>query len=116
MNEPLTAEKVSKALLSFAEEELEWGSYGEFINYRGDARGETWEVPELGTVTIVDYHDYDTNKNYDSWVEQMWIIFEVQGTLYKAKGTYMSFAGSEWEDEVTIVKPKAVEVIVYEEI
>lgn len=114
MNESLSTERVAETLLSFVEEEYDWRSYGEFTNYALDPKGKSWNVPGLGLVTIVDYQDYDQDKNYSGWSEQLWIVFDVAGTLYRATGTYTSYIGSEWNEKLTIVQPKTVEVIVYE--
>lgn len=116
MNEPLSPAKVAEALLSYAEEEFDWASYGEYLNYYHSSKGHPWNVPELGEVTIVDYHDYDSDKSYDSWTENMWIIFNVQGNLYKAEGTYTSYVGSDWEDALKLVKPQHKVVTYFEEV
>jgi hypothetical protein len=111
----LSAELVRAALLLYAEEELEWGSFSEFINYTGDSNGKTFDVPGLGEVRIVDYNSYDSYKNYDGWTEELWIVFEVQGTLYKITGTHTSYTGSEWSNKMTIVVPKTKTVTYFEE-
>lgn len=111
-----TPEQVADALLSYAEEELDWGSYGEYINSISPVDGKQFDVPGLGIVTIVAYHGYDSDKNYDSWYEQMYIVFEIMGKLYRATGTYTSYAGSEWDEELKLVIPKEKTVIEYEEV
>jgi hypothetical protein len=116
VNEPLSPAKVAEALLSYAEEEFGWASYGEYINYYGDSKGKSWDIPNLGEVITVDYHSYDSDKSYDGWTEEMWIVFSVSGHLYKAEGTYTSYIGSDWEDELKLVKPKQKVIVVFEEI
>lgn len=115
MNELLSPAKVAEALLSFAEEELDYGSFGEYINYY-NANSMSWEIPELGTVTVVDHYNYDSDKNYDSWSEKVWIVFLIQGTLYRATGEHTSYTGTEWDEELKIVKPVEKTIIVFEDI
>lgn len=110
----LSAELVRAALLLYAEEELEWGSFSEFINYTGDSNGKTFDVPGLGEVKIVDYNSYDSFKNYDGWSEELWIVFEVQGKFYKATGTHTSYTGSEWDKELKEVSPSQKAITIYE--
>lgn len=116
MKEPLDVTLIQEALLSYADEELEWASYGEFINSIYNAKGTALDIPGLGPVTIVDYHDYDSAKNYDGWTEHMFIIFQVGLGLYKAVGTYTSYTGSDWKEELIPVKPVPKTVIEYEEL
>lgn len=116
MNEPLSPARVAEALLLFAGEELEWEDFGEYINWIPSSVGRSWDVPDLGTVTIVDYHSYDQDKSYDGWSEQLWVVFDINGTLYKASGTYTSYSGSEWSDTLTIVRPVEKTYIDYEEV
>lgn len=78
--------------------------------------GKVFDVPGLGPVTIADYHDYDINKSYDGWSEEVWIVFNVQGTLYRIKGSHTSYTGTDWEDKMTIVKPAEKTITVYEEV
>jgi len=108
--------EVETALLRFAEDNLDEGSsYGAFLNSYSDLRGTVHEIPELGPVTIVDYHEYDSDKNYDGWSEKLYIIFDLCGILYRATGTYTSYVGSEWNDTLTIVEPRNKTVIEYVE-
>jgi hypothetical protein len=112
MNEhPFTPSQVKDALLSFAEEEFDWDSFGCYLDYSQD----TFDVPGLGQVAIKDYSTYDSNKNYDGWSEDLWVIFDIQGTLYRATGSYTSYIGSEWNNELTIVVPKQKVVTYFEE-
>lgn len=113
MNE-LPTELIRAALLRYAEEELDWGNYGSYINYR-DSKGRVYDVPGLGTVKIVDCQDYDQDKSYDGWHEDIWVVFDIGGTLYRADGTYTSYAGSEWKPELRVVVPKQKMVTYYEE-
>jgi hypothetical protein len=115
MVELIDPAKVSEALLSFAEEEFDYPSLGEFTNSTGDVTGKYFDVPGLGIVTIVNYQDYDIHKNYDGWTENLWTIFEIKGVLYKATGTHTSWTGSEWSDEVKIVVPKNKTIVEYVE-
>jgi hypothetical protein len=114
MTQELSTELIRAALLQFAEEELDWGSYGSYINYY-DAKNRVWDVPGLGPVTVVDFNGTDSEKNYDGWSEQLWVVFKIGLGLYKATGTYTSYIGEEWEDELKLVKPTIKQVIVYEE-
>lgn len=107
---------VRSALLNYAEVEWDYRSFSSYINEFGDLRGKTFEIPELGKVTIVDYHDYDVNKNYDGWSEDIWVVFQIHGVLYKAFGKHSSYEGSVWEHEMKLVAPKIRHVIDYEEI
>lgn len=107
--------QIRKALLSYAEKHLEWGSFGEYMNWRGERRGSIYNIPGLGEVRIVDYHDYDSNKNYDGWSEDIWIVFEIHDKLYKATGQHSSYEGSLWEEELKVVVPKQRMVTYYEE-
>jgi hypothetical protein len=110
----LSTDLIRAALLHYAEEELDWGNFGEYINYTGDSNGKTFDVPGLGIVTIVDHHGYDSYKNYDGWEEHIWVVFEIQGKLYKATGTHTSYTGSEWDRELKEVSPKEKTITVYE--
>jgi hypothetical protein len=103
------------ALLQYAEEMDGWASFGAYTNYY-DSKGKVYEVPGLGSVVIIDFNDYDSDKSYDGWSEKLWIVFDIQGTLYRAKGTYTSYVGSDWEDELEIVEPKEKTIIVYESV
>jgi hypothetical protein len=105
---------VKAALLQYAEEVDGWSSFGAYTNNYNPV-GKTYEVPGLGEVKIVDASDYDSNKNYDGWYEDLWVVFDIQGTLYKATGTYTSYVGSDWEDELKVVVPKEKTILVYEE-
>lgn len=111
----IEAALVRAALLRYAEEELDWGSFSEFTNRTTDVAGSTWEIPGLGTCTLVAYHDYDYDKNYDGWAEEIWQVWEVQGTLYKVEGSHTSYTGTEWENTMTVVVPKTKTVTYYEE-
>jgi hypothetical protein len=110
----LPVELIRAALLRYAEEELDWAEYGSFINY-SDAQNRYYDVPGLGIVKIADYNDYDSDKNYDGWEEQLFVVFDIGGTLYKATGTYTSHVGSEWNEELKVVVPKEKTIVVYEE-
>jgi hypothetical protein len=110
MNEPST-ELIRAALLHYAEEEFGWGSYAAFINY-GNIN--TFEVPGLGAVKVKDKFDYDSDKNYSGWVENVWVVFDINGKLYKATGTYTSHEGSSWSKELKVVTPKEKVITVYE--
>ena len=111
----LEPQLVRAALLQYAEDQLdEWRSFGAYTNYY-NSQGKVYDVPGLGPVTIVAYHTYDSDKNYAGWSEELWIVFEVQGTLYRAKGTYTSYVGDEWEDELTVVKPVEKTIVVFED-
>lgn len=107
-------ELIRAALLRYAEEELDWGVYGSYINYY-DAMSKVYEVPGLGPVKIVDCHGIDSDKNYDGWSEDIWIVFEIQDKLYKATGTHTSYTGSEWQRDLKLVKPQNKTVIEYVE-
>lgn len=107
---------VAAALIEYAEEHLDWGSYGSYINYIDDISGKQYEVPELGIVTIVDYHNHDSYKNYDNWTEDLWIVFEIGDTLYRATGTYTSYEGENWNDELKIVRPMPKVITVFEDV
>jgi hypothetical protein len=107
---------VYAALLQYAEDELDWGNFSQFMNNRNDQRGETYEIAGLGTVTIVDYHDYNYDASYADHSEDIWIVFDVQGNLYRAKGTHTSYVGSEWEPKLEIVEPKEKVITVYESV
>ena len=106
---------VAAALLAFAEEEFEYRSFSGYVNDMRDVTGTKFNVPELGEITIVAYHDYDVHKSYNGWSEKLWIVFEVQGVLYRAEGTHTSWTGSEWLDTVQIVVPKNRTVVEYKE-
>jgi hypothetical protein len=112
--EPST-KQISKALLSYAEKAFEWDSFSEYVNNYANQRGQVYDVPGLGPVKIVDYYNYDSNKNYDGWYEDIWIVFEIQGKLYKASGKHSSYEMSVWEDEVKLVVPKQKTITVFEE-
>lgn len=105
---------IQAALLHYAEEVEGWGSFGYYTNFY-NPKGKTYEIPGLGAVTVVDSHDIDSDKNYDGWSEELWVVFDVQGTLYKAEGTYTSYVGSNWYNELKVVVPKEKTIIVYEE-
>ena len=111
-----SAKQIGKALLAYAEEHMEWDSYGQYINYYGDQRGIVYDIPGIGEVKIVDYHNYDVNKNYDGWYEDIWIVFDVGGKLYKAKGIHSSYEMSEWAEELKLVEPKQKLVTFYEDV
>lgn len=105
---------VYAALLQYAEDELEWGSFSEYTNNYSNQRGTVYDIPGLGEVTVVDYHDYNHEASYAEHSENIWIVFDVQGTLYRAKGTYTSYVGSEWAEELEIVEPKDKVITVFE--
>lgn len=113
--EALDIEYITLKLLDFAESEWGWESFSEYMNSFDDRRGKCYDVPGLGNVEIVDYHDYDVDKNYDSWAEDIWIVFRIKGGLYRAKGKHSSYESSVWEDEVTRVVPKIKHVVEYED-
>lgn len=110
--EELTVQDIESALLSYAEGELDWPDYGQYINY--SAR--EYDVPGLGLVKIIDYNDADYDKNYDGWYEHLWIVFDIQGRLYRAKGKHTSYTGSEWEDHLKPVEARPKTITVYEDI
>jgi len=103
---------VYAALLQFAEDNWDWGSWYEWTHV---SVGTSYEVPGLGEVTVVDSHNYDRSKNYDSWSEDIWIVFAVGDTLYKVKGLHTSYEGSTWDRHMVIVVPKLKQITVYEE-
>lgn len=111
----LPLELIRTALLQYAEEELDWGSYGSYINYY-DSINRQYDVPGLGTVTIVDCHSYDSDKNYDGWSEDIWVVFDIQGKLYRATGTYTSYSGDDWDDNLKLVKPVEKTITVFEDV
>lgn len=113
--EELDTEYVTLMLLNYAEATWDWYSFSEYMNSFDDRRGKCYDVPGLGSVEIVDYHDYDVDKNYDGWSESIWIVFRVRGVLYRAKGEHSSYESSVWEDEVTRVVPKIKHVVEYED-
>ncbi len=107
---------IQDALTQYAEDNLDdWGSYGAYINNVNDERGQFYTVPGIGSVTIIDYFDYDHNKNYDSWTEHMWIIFKVGEKLYRATGTYTSYEGAIWDNKLTEVQPVEKTIIEYQD-
>jgi len=103
---------VYAALLQYAEDQWDWGSWTEWSNAKP---GSKFEVPGLGEVTVVALHDYDSSKNYDSWSEEIWIVFAVGDTLYRVQGLHTSYEGSSWENRMTVVVPKLKQITVYEE-
>jgi hypothetical protein len=113
MTEHLSPETVRDALLSYAEEEHDWDSFSALTNDFDMKPGSQIEIPGLGTVTLVDFQDYDYSKNYSGWHEQLWQIWKVGDTLYRAVGTYTSFVGTEWEENMDIVVPKEKTVTYY---
>jgi hypothetical protein len=105
---------VAEKLLEYAEDKWEWGTFAAFEEeFRGD---ETFFVPGLGEVKVIHTTGIDYNKNYDGWSEQLSVVFEIDGTLYKASGTYTSFVGSEWDSHVTVVKPVEKTITIYEDV
>lgn len=115
MNEPLDPYLVEGALLHYAEEQ--WGEpwIDEYVNYHSHVPGTQFEIPGLGTVTLVDFKSWDTDKNYDGWYEDVWMVFDVRGTLYRKSGRHTSYSGTEWDDSLEIVVPKTKTVTYYEE-
>lgn len=105
-------EYVALKLLQYAEKEWEWETFSAFEDEMD--KGQTFEVEGLGTVTVVDKNGYDFNKNYSGWSEALSVVFEIDGVLYKASGTYTSFVGSEWNETVEIVNEKQKLVTYYE--
>jgi hypothetical protein len=105
--------QIRDALLSYAEEEYDWASFGEWHNY-SVPKGSIFDVEGIGSVRVVDYHGYDSHKNHSDWSEDLWIVFEIKDVLYKATGTYTSFIGEEWNDDLKIVKRKQKVVYFYE--
>lgn len=105
---------IKAALLHYAEQVDGWGSFGFYTNYYSFI-GKTYDIAGLGEVKVVAGETYDSDKNYDGWHEDLWVVFDIQGILYKATGTYTSYEGSEWNDELTVVIPKEKTVIEYEE-
>ena len=111
----IAPELVKAALLHYAEEVDGWGSFSAYLNYY-DAVGQEWQIPGLGTVEVIAAHNYDSDKNYSGWSEDIWVVFDVQGMLYKATGTYTSYTGGGWDDELKIVRPAIKQITVYEEV
>lgn len=46
--------------------------------------------------------------------ENVWLVFEVDGRLFKTTGFYMSYDGTTWDGDVTEVKPVQKVVTVFE--
>lgn len=105
---------VRDAILAYCENNYYEG-FGAFSNYDYKP-GHEFDVPGLGSVRIVDYKDYDDKKNYSGWSEDLHVVFDVAGTLYMAKGSYMSYTGSTWENELAVVVPKEKTVTYFEEV
>lgn len=111
-------EVIRDALLSFAEEEFEWRTFSEYTNSYSVRPGDKWQIPLHGvpaTFTLVAFHDYDQNKSYDGWAEEIWQVWEVNGVLYRIVGHHTSYIGTEWADDMTIVVPKLKTIVEYED-
>ena len=104
---------VAEQLLEYADNEWEWGSFAAYEEVEVNA---PFKVPGLGDVKVIHRNGVDYDKSYDGWSEQLAIIFEIDGTLYKAKGTYTSYIGSEWDSHVTVVQPVQKTITVFEDV
>lgn len=79
-----------------------------------EASNEPVQVPELGTVEVV-----DTKGGGEGDGEYMYMVFKVtdlSGTVrhYKKVGYYASFDGAEWDGDFSAVEPKQKVVTVFE--
>jgi hypothetical protein len=108
-------EVIKDALLLYAEEELDYPFWNAFLPSNDVEENYSFDIDGLGEVRVIASKDYDSHKTYDNWYEDLWIVFDVKGVLYRIKGTYTSYAGSEWEDNMTVVVPKLKTVIEYED-
>lgn len=113
MQEPLTPERVYEALLAYAQEELDWADFSEFTNSIDLKPGQEFDIPGLGRAILVDFHDYDQRKSYDGWSEDVWQIWEVDGVLFRIKGSHTSYEGTSWDATMTVVVPKNKTIIEY---
>jgi len=94
--------------MSFSERDLEeaisnqLGRYvwGELSGYDGDNLSINGVDYTLEYVDA-DYGDYD----YSS---QMWVVFRVDGQVYRKTGYYQSHYGSEWDGPLEKVSPREV--------
>ena len=103
---------VEAALLHYAN--IKWGEPYWHMWQDRDRTGEAHEIPGLGTVTVVACN-LAKDISYAEHSEEVWMIFEVQGTLYKKSGQYTSYIGTEWVEGMRIVVPKTSTVTYYEE-
>lgn len=103
---------VEAALLHYAGQE--WGDPYWYSWDDRDRTGQQYDVPGLGMVKVVAMN-MAKDISYAEHSEEIWMVFDVQGTLYKKSGTYTSYIGTEWHDGMKVVVPTPRTVIDYEE-
>lgn len=52
------------------------------------------EVPGVGTVTIIERFGGEGQG------DEAWVVFEVNGRMYKKEGYYASFHGTDWDGDL----------------
>lgn len=111
-NEPLDPFVVEGALLLYAGNK--WHDPYWYQWDCTDRTGEEHEIPGLGTVKVVACN-LPKDISYAEHSEEVWMVFDVRGTLYRKSGTHTSYIGTDWADGMQIVKARTKTVTYYEE-
>lgn len=88
-----------------------WGPYeyldrhlaGRFNILEEFAWNVAFPVKGLGDVKIIDAH---LGYSFEDEYNQVWMVFEIDGALYKVQGWKTSYGTSDWESTFTEVKKK----------
>lgn len=60
--------------------------------------GDTWEVPEVGTVTCVEERtDYSREGDFENWSQPIWIVLEANGRWFQIIGKNISHQGNDFD-------------------
>ncbi len=110
--EPLEPFLVEAALLLYAGNE--WHDPYWYQWDCTDRTGEEHDIPGLGIVKVVACN-LPKDISYAEHSEDVWMVFDVRGTLYRKSGTHTSYIGTDWAEGMQIVKPKTKVVTYYEE-
>ena len=71
-----------------------------------------FELPGIGTVKQV-----AAETGGEGSAEHIWIVFEIDGTLYEKTGYYSSYDGTEWSyGTLSVVVPRQTIVTVYDRV
>jgi hypothetical protein len=78
-----------------------------FEDFRKDTE---FIVHGLGRVKLV---DYNLNSNFENENNPVWMVFDIEGTLYKVTGSKSSYGNSDWYGDFTQVEKKEIVEYVY---
>lgn len=62
-----------------------------------------FEVAGLGNVEV---YDHDLRSYFENEYNPVWMVFKINGKLFKLEGSKDSYGGSEWDRDLTAVVKK----------